>query len=114
MSLVHLRAFVLEIGRNAQLAAVCASDRAADADDQAAIAREAGFDVHPADLVNCQDGALVEHVDEDFYMKPNWWALVEGVNVPSPDAADTIDFDGDGIIDAIRIGDKWVLPDEEC
>lgn len=110
MSLEQLRQFALKIICDPELAAICSSDRASDADDQATLAREAGFDVHPSDLVNCQNGALVENVDEDFFMKSTWWNLVEGINVSF---SETVDFDGDGVVDAIRIGDKWVLQNDE-
>lgn len=110
MSLEQLREFARKIISDPELAAICNSDRAADADDQASLAREAGFDVHPSDLVNCQNGALVENVEEDFFMKTSWWNLVEGVNGSS---AETIDFDGDGVVDAVKIGDQWVLQNDE-
>lgn len=110
MSLEQLHAFALEIARNAELATACASNQAADADDQAEIARKTGFDVHPADLVNYKNGSLVEYVDEDFFMKPSWWTLVEP---PAGPIEETVDFDGDGIVDAIRVGEKWVLPADD-
>ena len=110
MSIEQLRAFAQEINRNPGLAELCASDAASDADDQARIAKEAGFDVHPSDLVSCQGGALVENVDEDFYMRSTWWKLM--ADVDSSSYTDTVDFDGDGIIDAVKIGGKWVLPSD--
>ena len=107
MSLEQLRQFALAISRDGELLAVCASDAAADADDQARIARDAGFDLHPSDLVDFQDGTLVEHVEEDFFMKPGWWTLVEKATGV---VTDVIDFDGDGVVDAVRMDGKWVLP----
>ncbi|MFQ6538160.1 MULTISPECIES: Nif11 family protein [Aphanothece] len=80
MSLEQLRQFALKILTDHELAAICSSARAADADDQASIARDAGYEVYPADLVNCQGGALVENVDEDFFMKTTWWTLVEDIS----------------------------------
>jgi len=48
---------------------------AADADEVAAIARQAGFEVRSSDLVSYRDGALVYYEDEDYFMKPQWWEL---------------------------------------
>lgn len=48
---------------------------AADADEVAAIAQGAGFEVSPNDLVTYAHGALVEYEDEDYFMKPRWWLL---------------------------------------
>jgi predicted ribosomally synthesized peptide with nif11-like leader len=73
MSLEQLEAFILAVREDPHLQRQCADTMAADADDMAAIAREAGFDVHSADLVRYQDGVLVEYCEEDYFMKPRWW-----------------------------------------
>lgn len=73
MSLEQLEAFILAVRKSPHLQQQCAGIHAADADVMAEIAREAGFDVHSADLVRFQDGALVEYCEEDYFMKPHWW-----------------------------------------
>ena len=39
------------------------------------MARAAGFEVSPSDLVSYGGGVLVEYEDEDYFMKPLWWEL---------------------------------------
>ncbi len=75
MSIEQLEAFVRAVRADPQLRARCAGDEAADADDLARIAREAGFEVLSGDLVRFRDGALVDYVEEDYFMKPRWWEL---------------------------------------
>ena len=63
MSIEQLRAFAQEINRNPGLAELCASDAASDADDQARIAKEAGFSISADDLKNAQ---VTELSDEEL------------------------------------------------
>ena len=71
----QLDAFLIRVRGDGALQQILSTTAAADADDTAAIAREHGFDVVAGDLVNHHSGALVEYVDEDFCMKPNWWLV---------------------------------------
>lgn len=73
----HLQAFITAAHQDPALQQQLSSPAAADADEVAAIARVAGFDVHPNDLVNHAGGALVEYEDEDYFMKPLWWELAD-------------------------------------
>ena len=70
-----LVAFIATIRQDPALQEQLSTTAAADADEVAAIARAAGFAVHPNDLVAHADGALVEYTDEDYFMKPRWWEL---------------------------------------
>lgn len=70
-----LSAFIAAVRLDSALQQQLSTTAAADADEVAAIARAAGFAVHPNDLVAHADGALVEYSDEDFFMKPRWWEL---------------------------------------
>lgn len=70
-----LSAFIAAVRLDPALQQQLSTTAAADADEVAGIAREAGFAVHPNDLVVHADGALVEYTDEDFFMKPRWWEL---------------------------------------
>ena len=76
MAAQNLQAFIAAVQQDAALQQQLSSTAAADADEVAAIARSAGFAVHPNDLVGYADGALVDYVEEDYFMKPGWWALV--------------------------------------
>ncbi len=70
-----LQAFITAVRQDPALQQQLASTAAADADEVAVIAREAGFEVRAADLVSHGDGALVDYEDEDYFMKPQWWEL---------------------------------------
>ncbi|MFN5463714.1 MAG: Nif11-like leader peptide family RiPP precursor, partial [Cyanobacteriota bacterium] len=70
-----LSAFIAAVRRDPALQEQLSTTAAADADEVAAIAQEAGFEVSPNDLVTHGEGALVEYVDEDYFMKPRWWEL---------------------------------------
>jgi predicted ribosomally synthesized peptide with nif11-like leader len=72
---VSLQAFIAAIRRDPGLQERLSTTAAADADEVAAIARAAGFDLHPDDLVSHAAGALVEYTDEDWFLKPRWWDL---------------------------------------
>jgi predicted ribosomally synthesized peptide with nif11-like leader len=72
---VSLQAFIAAIRSDPGLQDRLSTTAAADADEVAAIARAAGFDLHPDDLVSHADGALVEYSDEDWFLKPRWWEL---------------------------------------
>jgi 23S rRNA pseudouridine1911/1915/1917 synthase len=71
----NLQAFIAAVQQAPALQEQLSSAAAADADEVAAIARAAGFGVHPDDLVQYAGGALVEYEDEDYFMKPRWWQL---------------------------------------
>lgn len=73
MTAASLQAFIASIRQDADLQERLSTTAAADADEVATIAREAGFAVHPDDLVAYAAGALVEYVDEDWFLKPRWW-----------------------------------------
>jgi 23S rRNA pseudouridine1911/1915/1917 synthase len=75
MAQSDLQAFIQRVQQDAALEEQLSTTRAADADEVAAMARELGFTVSPADLVAFADGALVEYEDEDYFMKPAWWQL---------------------------------------
>ena len=64
------------IKADANLKAICASNRCADVDDQCAVAKQKGFDVHPHDFDEFSNGDLVESNDEDTFLKPSWWDLI--------------------------------------
>jgi 23S rRNA pseudouridine1911/1915/1917 synthase len=70
-----LLAFITAVRQDPALQQQLSATSAADADEVAAIARQAGFEVRSADLVNHRDGALVDYEDEDYFMKPQWWEL---------------------------------------
>jgi predicted ribosomally synthesized peptide with nif11-like leader len=70
-----LLAFITAVRQDPALQQQLSATSAADADEVAAIARQAGFEVRPADLVNHRDGLLVDYEDEDYFMKPQWWEL---------------------------------------
>jgi len=72
-----LQAFIAAIRQDPDLQARLSGAAAADADDVAAIAREAGFDLRVNDLVSYADGALVEYTDEDWFLRPRWWLLAD-------------------------------------
>lgn len=71
----QLQAFIQAARQDDSLQARLSTTAAADADEVAAIAQDAGFDVTPHDLVTHADGVLVEYEDEDYFMKPRWWEL---------------------------------------
>ncbi|MEB3350128.1 MAG: Nif11-like leader peptide family natural product precursor [Cyanobacteriota bacterium] len=71
----NLQAFITAVQQDPALQQQLSSTAAADADEVAAIARSAGFEVHPNDLVTHAGGALVDYVEEDYFMKPRWWSL---------------------------------------
>jgi 23S rRNA pseudouridine1911/1915/1917 synthase len=71
----NLQAFITAVQQDPGLQQQLSSTAAADADEVAAIARSAGFEVHPNDLVSHAGGALVDYVEEDYFMKPRWWSL---------------------------------------
>jgi 23S rRNA pseudouridine1911/1915/1917 synthase len=71
----NLRAFIAAVQRDQGLQQQLSTTAAADADEVASIARGAGFEVRPNDLVSFGDGALVDYEDEDYFMKPLWWTL---------------------------------------
>jgi predicted ribosomally synthesized peptide with nif11-like leader len=70
-----LHAFITAVRQDPVLQQRLSTAAAADADEVAAIAREAGYDLRSGDLVNHANGALVEYEDEDYFMKPQWWEL---------------------------------------
>jgi 23S rRNA pseudouridine1911/1915/1917 synthase len=70
-----LHAFITAVRQDPALQQELSTAAAADADEVAAIARQAGFEVRPSDLVKHADGALVDYEDEDYFMKPQWWEL---------------------------------------
>ena len=72
-----LQAFIAAIRQDPALQAQLSTAAAADADDVAAIARAAGFEVRVNDLVSYADGALVEYDDEDWFLRPTWWELAD-------------------------------------
>jgi predicted ribosomally synthesized peptide with nif11-like leader len=75
MSQEQLDAFLARVKGDAALQEALSRSAAADADDTAALARDHGFDVVAGDLVRCLSGALVDYVEEDYSMKPNWWLI---------------------------------------
>ena len=70
-----LHAFITAVRQDPALQQELSTAAAADADEVAAIARQAGFEVRSSDLVSHADGALVDYEDEDYFMKPQWWEL---------------------------------------
>ena len=70
-----LQAFMAAIRQDPTLQQTLSTAAAADADAVAALARDAGFELSPNDLVTYGDGLLVEYEDEDYFMKPRWWTL---------------------------------------
>jgi len=70
-----LHAFITAVRQDPALQQELSTAAAADADEVAAIACQAGFEVRPSDLVKHADGALVDYEDEDYFMKPQWWEL---------------------------------------
>jgi 23S rRNA pseudouridine1911/1915/1917 synthase len=70
-----LQAFISAVSQDPALQQQLSTTAAADADEVAAIARQAGYDLRSGDLVNHADGLLVEYEDEDYFMKPRWWEL---------------------------------------
>jgi 23S rRNA pseudouridine1911/1915/1917 synthase len=75
MAQSDLQAFIQRVQQDAALQEQLSTTRAADADEVAAMARELGFAVSPADLVAFGAGALVDYEDEDYFMKPRWWTV---------------------------------------
>ena len=73
-----LQAFIAAVRQDPALQQQLSTTAAADADEVAAIARQAGFELRAGDLVSYADGALVEYEDEDYFMKPRWWELSQG------------------------------------
>ncbi len=71
----QLLAFISALRADPSLQQQLSTTRAADADEVAAMARQAGFSVTPKDLVSHADGALVDYTDEDYFMKSRWWDL---------------------------------------
>jgi 23S rRNA pseudouridine1911/1915/1917 synthase len=71
----NLEAFIAAVRQDPALQAELTTTAAADADAVAAIARAAGFVVHPNDLVRHANGGLVDYVEEDYFLKPRWWEL---------------------------------------
>lgn len=71
----QLQAFIEAVRQDESLQALLSTTAAADADEVASIAKDSGFEVSPSDLVAYADGALVDYEDEDYFMKPRWWAL---------------------------------------
>jgi len=71
-----LISFATKVKTNADLRAICASDKCADVDDQCKVTKQHGFDLHPHDFDKYKNGLLVEQADEDFFLKPKWWELV--------------------------------------
>jgi 23S rRNA pseudouridine1911/1915/1917 synthase len=69
----NLEAFIAAVRQDPALQAQLTTTAAADADAVAAIARAAGFEVHPNDLVRHANGGLVDYVEEDYFLKPRWW-----------------------------------------
>jgi 23S rRNA pseudouridine1911/1915/1917 synthase len=72
-----LQAFIAAVRQDPALQQQLSSTAAADADEVAAIARTAGFAIHPNDLVSHAAGALVDYEDEDYFMKTRWWELAD-------------------------------------
>jgi 23S rRNA pseudouridine1911/1915/1917 synthase len=70
-----LQAFIAAVRHDPALQERLSTAAAADADEVAAIAREAGFAVRANDLVAYADGALVEYNDEDWFLRPHWWQV---------------------------------------
>jgi predicted ribosomally synthesized peptide with nif11-like leader len=70
-----VQAFIAAIQQDPALQELLSTTAAADADEVAAIAHQAGFAVKPDDLVTHASGALVEYIDEDWFLKPRWWEL---------------------------------------
>ena len=70
-----LHAFITAVRQDPALQQELSTAAAADADEVAAIARQAGYEVRSSDLVSHADGALVDYEDEDYFMKPQWWEL---------------------------------------
>jgi 23S rRNA pseudouridine1911/1915/1917 synthase len=80
MAQSNLQAFIQRVQLDAALQEQLSTTRAPaaeqmSADEVAAMARELGFMVSPAQLVAFAEGALVEYEDEDYFMKPRWWSL---------------------------------------
>jgi predicted ribosomally synthesized peptide with nif11-like leader len=75
MAQSDLQALIQRVQQDAALQEQLSTTRAADADEVAAMARELGFAVSPADLVAFGGGALVDYEDEDYFMKPRWWTV---------------------------------------
>ena len=71
----NLQAFIAAARQDRALRALLSSTAAADADEVVTMARAAGFEVSPNDLVSYGGGVLVEYEDEDYFMKPLWWEL---------------------------------------
>ena len=61
------------IQADATLKALCASSQCADVDDQCSVAKEKGFDIHPKDFDQFNNGDLIETDREDTFLKPSWW-----------------------------------------
>jgi 23S rRNA pseudouridine1911/1915/1917 synthase len=72
-----LQAFIKAVRQDNALQRNLSTASAADADAVAAFARQIGFEVRSADLVNYERGALVDYEDEDYFMKPQWWDLTD-------------------------------------
>jgi 23S rRNA pseudouridine1911/1915/1917 synthase len=70
-----LQAFIAAVRQDPDLQERLSTAAAADADEVAAIAQAAGFEVRANDLVSHADGALVEYTDEDWFLRPRWWQL---------------------------------------
>ena len=64
------------IKTDATLKALCASSQCADVDDQCTIAKEKGFDIHPNDFDQFNNGDLIETDREDTFLKPSWWERI--------------------------------------
>ena len=64
------------IKADATLKALCASSQCADVDDQCTIAKEKGFDIHPHDFDQFNNGDLIETDREDTFLKPSWWERI--------------------------------------
>lgn len=75
MAAPSLAAFISAVRQDPALQQLLSTTAAADADEVAAIAKGAGFEVSPNDLVTFAEGELVEYSDEDWFMKPHWWQL---------------------------------------
>ena len=58
---------------DATLKALCASSQCADVDDQCSVAKEKGFDIHPHDFDQFNNGDPIEANHEDTFLKPSWW-----------------------------------------